>query len=190
MVVHSDKVKATVAALGLADAVWTMPPTLWVEEEREVMGEVTCPVCDGEKLVIRDADGKLMTFPDRYGKDSNAARNALMAMFRRKDDGACHNCLNRAGRALGTVKALVRRKVKVGYLQWPTGTVYDSRYFASDCMACGKNNIKSGLAPMMAQDANGIWHGMWVGYDCARKFFALSAEKQKELTSPDVVLDR
>ena len=69
----------------------------------------------------------------------------------------------------------VKNKTRCGEVAWPDntdGTVarLDSRFSHHDCMVCGKPYIKSGLVPVIAEDDDGVWHRMWVGQDCAKKF--------------------
>lgn len=185
----SDKVKATVAAMGLTDAMFEVAPIKWVKELRKVRGEVCCPTCEGNKFVIRDENDVVLKFDDI---NSLQAREARIAMRRRGDNGYCYTCSNprkQGGYPQGVVKAMVERMVDVGHIQWPEGTKFDSRFGHCDCNACGKNGIVSGTVPMMAQDASGTYHGVLMGHDCATKFFGLSKEQKKTLVGDDKILE-
>jgi hypothetical protein len=60
--------------------------------------------------------------------------------------------------------------VNAHYPAWPVGTEFTSRYDGHDCEACGKNHIKTGTYPVVAQRADGTHVGMFVGNTCVAKF--------------------
>jgi hypothetical protein len=181
----SDKVLRTLREMGTEGSAWSVPPTETQNEKRLVPTQVRCPVCEGGKYVIKDAAGRAIHRDDPNTPEARAARSA---MHKRGDDGTCPRCVNRVGRPTGEVTELRERVVPVVYIRWPAGTLFDSR-FIDGCMACGKRNVEN-VVPMVAYDAAGRPHGMWVGVDCARKFLALSAAEIKRLTGGDTVLAR
>lgn len=176
----SDKVQATVAALGLTGSAWEMAPIEWVKEMRTVRGEIACPACKGRKFVTRDENGNVLEFSPR---EFMAEYDAQRAMEKRGDNGYCYKCgnPNKGGYPQGVVKAMVQREVTVGYVRWPEGTKFNSRFAHCDCAACGKNWITTARVPMMAKDAAGAVHGMWLGQDCASKFFEMTREAKRTI---------
>jgi hypothetical protein len=184
---HSDKALKTIAMMGTVPGDWYIPEIDWVEENRMVIGLVTCPVCQGNKRVAKDASGAPKPWPSSrdYGAWSEYERAAREQC--KKDTGRsagweatnCDNCKGKIGRyghgSTGQVKSLVERLVRVGYVRWPAGVKFDSRFTTcSGCQLCAKEIRKSWRVPVAAKGADGSVHGMWVGSDCGRKF--LSAE--------------
>lgn len=191
MATLSDKVQVTVKAMGLDLSTMKVTDFRAVREERTVMGEVRCPTCEGNKYVIRNEADEVMHFDN---VNSVEARDARIAMKRRGDNGQCRTCSNprkQGGYPQGVVKQLVKKMVTVHYPIWPVGTKFDSRFDLHDCGACGKNGIKTGLVPMVGTDSNGIPHGLYVGQDCAGKFFETAADIVKQMKKDaDMVVER
>ncbi len=121
--------------------------------------------------------------------------------------GRCPECPPSRGtwasesRGSGQVTRWEKRKVWVGYPQWHKKTLFDSRFegaFYEDkrwetasksgktlqcvCQLCSKSitGVFSGLVPVTGKGADGKIHGMWVGEDCARKFFGVKNFKKKD----------
>jgi len=180
MTTLSDKVTATVAALGLTGKSFVMPEIEWKQEMRMVRADVTCPECDGTRHCRYDADLKPIVFVgNRDSSDYTAYRKAARDEANRSPSyGSCRKCTV-GGYSYGTIKGAVEKLVEVGRVIWPEGTKHDSRFSWCDCNACGKNNITSNRVPMYATDDAGVPHAMWLGVDCASKFFALSREAKK-----------
>lgn len=195
MATHSEKAMATLAGMNTAPADWQLTPIKWVEEEREVMGEVTCPTCRGHRDVCRDADGKVIPPPVlvEYGQpgsfDSVEKVNQYQLAARKQSRpsyGNCPTCRNRKGYCTGRVKGLVRARVMVGYPQFPKGTKFDSRFIGGcHCHLCNKQILKSWRVPVHGGGADGRTHGMWVGEDCARKFLDVKVKRAADSIMED-----
>lgn len=188
---HSDKAKATLAAMGILGATFTVPNFRWVEEERLVLREVTCPSCDGGKYVQYDAEGKLIPRPKwiNYGQPGHYERERERSAYDREarknargSFGNCTTCMNKRtkwGRiCTGKVEATVTATVLVGYPIWPEGTVLDSRFQSGGCcQLCNKRVPSRRFVAVHAPDAQGKHHALWVGEDCARKILSVKVPK-------------
>lgn len=202
MATHSEKALATLTALNIPAEQWKLTEIKWVKEEREIPGQVRCPVCLGGKNVVINPDGTVVppvVNTKKYGEegyfegyeaeqqyDRAARKCAREGMYQ---FGNCPRCRGKQRGytvAFGTVKGIVKAKVMVGYPQWKGGeaTKFDSRFARGcACHLCNKTVLKSGRVPVEAQDAQGNWHGMWLGQDCAKKFLSVTvatAEKGTE----------
>lgn len=152
MTTHSDKALTTITAMGTTPDQWRHAEIEWTREMRTVIGDVKCPTCQ---------KGFLST--------SNRCERCRYIGPGRK-----------SGYSLGTVKGPVQRMVMVGRPKWPTGTVFNSRFHSGcNCGLCNKSINK--FVPVVAVDAAGQAHGMWVGEDCAKKFLS-AVEKTKAPT--------
>jgi hypothetical protein len=198
MATHSEKAMATLTEMGTVPSVWQLTTIKWVEEEREIMGEVTCPTCDGDRDVCRDADGKVIPPPALVscgvGADEAAERRRQYhgeaweqaRKQGRHSYGNCPTCRNRKGYCTGRVKGLVREMVMVGYPQFPAGTKFDSRFSGGcHCHLCNKQILKSWRVPVHGVGADGRVHGMWVGEDCAKKFLAVKVKRAADSIMED-----
>lgn len=191
---HSQKGLTTLTLLGTLATAWKQTDIKWVKELRKVEGLVTCPTCDGLRWVRKDAAGKVIppparsreyVYPDPRSEYERTARaEATKATgYYAGYSGNCPTCVGKRpgtrnyGYCSGQVPGLVEREVMVGYPQWKPGTKFDSRFrFGSSnhpqCELCAKalKSLRAGQVPVEGQDANGQWHGMWVGEACAKKF--------------------
>lgn len=193
---HSDKALTTLAAMNTQPADWKRADIRWVEEERMVMGDVTCPTCFGARHVFFDDAKKVVPPPqtkdfpptESWHKDYDYyAWEKANREYREKAQkqsphawsaGNCPTCKctnTRArmyGNCTGKVPGLVKRRMLVGYPVWPAGTKFDSRFNGGcSCGLCNKTVLKSGLVPCVGTGViDGVTHGMWVGDTCARKF--------------------
>ena len=102
--------------------------------------------------------------------------------------GSCRRCTKGTSYSFGRVNGWVEKMVMVGYPVWLDGTKHDSRFAYCDCNACGKNGITSSRVPLYATDDAGVHHALWVGVDCAAKFFALTKEQKKLVKTEDKFL--
>jgi hypothetical protein len=182
---HSVKGLATLAIMGTVPAQWSLTPIRWIEEEREVMGQVTCPTCHGGKFV-RIEDGRVIAPPSDNSSDGFDYRNAARrdALRAGRTYGNCPTCAKRKGGwgliPQGKVAGLVRERVMVGYPKFPSGTRFDSRFFAGmHCNLCNKLIMKSHCVPVHATGDDGVTHGMFVGEDCAKKFLDVKLKRAK-----------
>lgn len=199
---HSDKALETLRQMGTQPGEWHLTPIEWVEEEREVPGDVRCPECDGGKWVVYDENGdagtvpKLVTGTGDYSAriESQRARDDYQRQARRSSPGShygnCRRCRGtRPGRFYnipkGTVRGRVLAKVMVGYPIFPAGARFDSRFSDNGncCELCDKLIQKSGRVPVNT-DGNPA-HAMWVGEDCARKFLDVKIKRAANAVMED-----
>lgn len=184
MATHSDKALTTIACMGTTPADWQLTPIKWVMEEREIIGLVRCPTCNGDKWVRKDGD-KAIPRPTGALELSEYLRLARNEAVRAGYGyGNCPKCLYHSRKgwgwmARGEVAGLVKATVPVGYPQFPEGVSFDSRFCGSNCNLCNKSIMKSGRVPVHATGADGKVHGMFVGEDCALKFLAVKIKRDK-----------
>ena len=138
---------------------------------------------DGEwvKTRIHESASKLSSARWQEVKNRNRGLAKELGYF---SVGAwpCSTCANgqykynrysgiRANRSTGyVVKWTEDVAVNAHYPAWPVGTDFTSRFNNHDCEACGKNGIKTGTYPVVAQRADGTHVGMFVGNTCVAKF--------------------
>lgn len=165
MTTHSDKALTTITAMGTTPDQWRHAEIEWTREMRTVIGDVPCPLCK---------TGFLST--------TNRCLRCLFTGTGRK-----------RGYSLGTVKGPVQKMVMVGRPKWPQGVKFDSRFHSGcHCGLCNKSINK--FVPVVAVDAAGVAHGMWVGEDCARKFLGavektVAPTKENQLDADAYVVD-
>jgi hypothetical protein len=185
---HSDKALETLKLMGTEPGDWSLTEIKWVTEEREIKGLVKCPDCRGEKLVRLDDDGNVIPMPNL--RDGYSAWQDYMRLARaehrarnRERYAGCPRCAKRQRGWMvsqGKVPGLVTEKVKVGYPQWPEGTVFDSRFRCGcACQLCDKTILKSWRVPVNTTAVDGTVHGMWVGSTCAGKFLDVKIKREK-----------
>jgi ssDNA-binding Zn-finger/Zn-ribbon topoisomerase 1 len=185
---HSAKALVTLAQMGTSPSQWQLTPIKWVEEEREVMGLVTCPICHGHKFV-RIVDGHVIPPPPysaghqvTHAYSQEAHRDASKA---NKPYGNCPRCGKQKGGwgmiPQGKIKGMVRAKVMVGDPQFPPGTRFDSRFAGGlHCNLCNKLVMKSHRVPVHATGDDSVTHGMFVGEDCAQKFLDVKLKRDED----------
>lgn len=199
-ITHSDKALTTLATMATTPDQWALTEILWVEEERLVMGQVTCPTCLGCKWV-RYENGQAVpqvasTFVGHGGgpsfDDVNAARSTARQNPGYSLYGNCPTCkaplrtkLGRVGGCTGKVPGLVLKAIMVGYPQFPAGARFDSRFAGSCCHLCAKRIEKSGRVPVNTITTDGAQHAMWVGEDCARKFLNVKIKRADDSVMED-----
>lgn len=191
MTTHSDKALKTLAEMNTKASDWGLTEILWKEEEAVVPVEETCPQCRGRKRTHVTPDGKLVNpellkiYHNPYGehvpqelrgKSQWAVGKALGVQY-----GACPVCKGPRGASRGYVVRYRVQKVRIGYVQWAAGTRFDSRFNHHDCQLCAKTiNVDRYRVPVTGRGEDGVVHGMWVGRDCARKFFGIKNFKKDE----------
>lgn len=148
---HSDKALETLALQGTTGDDWFHPEVKWVEEERLTTLREKCPDCRGWRRVGVFAENGAYT-----GKDAD-----------------CQRCFYSRGR-FGNCLVTKVRKVMVGYIQWPAGVRFESRFgyggnSRHQCELCAKGINKSNRVPLAAIKGDRAL-AMFVGEDCARKF--------------------
>jgi hypothetical protein len=194
MVTHSNKALKTFAEMNTKPSDWGLTEILWQEEVRTVPVEVDCPQCRGRKRTHITEDGQLATKeqlsiyhnpygahvpPELRGKGQREVGQALGIKY-----GPCPVCKGPRGASRGYVVELREAKVRVGYVQWAPGTVFDSRFNHHDCQLCAKTiKVDRYRVPVTARGADDVIYGMWVGRECARKFFGIKNFKKDEFLS-------
>lgn len=215
MTTHSDKARATLAAMNTQASDWHMAEIVWRKELRRVPTKIKCRSCKGTgRAFLRRSDSAYICAPydscahvkaflktkgdpraeASYFSTTPADRRAWLEA-EGIGEAQCPTCPARRkwnGYGTGEVIALVEREVEVGYIQWPDGCRFDSRYQYSDgrslthCALCSKGINQSGRVPVVGQDATGQWHGMFVGEDCARKFMSFERFKKDSFISDNL----
>lgn len=196
---HSEKALKTLALLGTKPEDWKQTDIRWVYELRNVVRDVTCPVCFGERRVRIDREtGKPVEVPAEIANDFYKRQSFFAGKTFTYE--CCTRCVGTHGRnrgySTGKIPGLVKMHVMVGYPIWPEGTKFDSRFREAAtgrycCHLCSKS-LQSLQVPVVGRGADGQVHGMWVGTDCAKKFlmglrFYVPQEVKKK--GLDVVLD-
>lgn len=70
----------------------------------------------------------------------------------------------------------------VGVVQWAKHTHFDSRFGSGiNCSLCSKLIPSGRFIPVTGKGKDGRVHGMWVGEDCARKFFGVKNFKEDHI---------
>lgn len=160
---HSQKGLETMAEMNTSPKDWELTPIRYEESVVMEMRRVTCPKCNGTEMF---KDG------EKYVP--------------------CDNCDLIDGSKFtrsGMVKQLVPTKVTYAIPEWLPDVEFDSRFNLHaygdsggtwHCQLCNKKIKSSGMVPVQAKSPDGKSHGMWVGSDCAKKFFALSLKLKKD----------
>jgi hypothetical protein len=166
--VHSPKTIETLRQMGCDTTGWALPPVEWRIERRLVPTTTTCPTCHGRGQVADEA--VRATAAD--APTPAAQRDRAHAMR------ACPTCPRRRNwpdYGSGKLTQLVERDVEVGYLLWPEGVRFDSRFAGGHrCDLCSKPITNA--VPVLATDAAGHAHGMLVGEDCAKTLLGVALD--------------
>lgn len=181
---HSEKGIKTIKIMNTRSKDWGLTPIKWTREWTIMPVVEKCPDCDGRgEADFFKATGKLAKNPydskKEYFKWNEWLREIRMTGERKQ----CPTCPKKrtSWGDIGTGEVTVYKKIKVwvGRPVWAKGTKFDSRFAnqwrdAKVCELCSKSITGrwSNLVPVNAK-AKGVIHGMWVGEDCARKFFGL-----------------
>lgn len=184
---HSEKGLKTLSVMNTTPEEWGLTDIKWVQEKRMMPVKAKCPDCHGIGKAWVNPEGKAHDF----WKHTDLP---CMTGFEKKEqiekyslkEGKCPTCPSSrkwSGRGTGEVVIFKEMKVWVGYVQWHSKTVFDSRFnhTSGDCHLCSKRIKQSRLVPVTAKGKDGIIHGMWVGMDCARKFFGIKNFKKDEV---------
>lgn len=200
---HSDKGIETLTQMGTTPEAWGLTPIKWETKLVKMSVWVRCPVCNGDGNVWMhpkhgmlslskvnelgfyktDKESKKQFCPTcpkvkwtktgRWAFDKNA-----QTMERNNENG----WLFGYGQANGLVieECMVPRQV--GVPQWANGTKFDSRFGGGmHCALCSKAIPSGRFVPVNGKDAAGAVHGMWIGEDCARKFFGVKNFKDDQI---------
>ncbi len=211
MATHSEKALKTLELMDSAPEAWKQADVKFVKELCKVPGEVTCPDCLGGKVIARDEAGNIIRppqtgdFPGKFGQsyDYYAWHEAHRAYQKlaesqgapRGGRGNCQKCRCTNPRArlygwsIGKVQGMVEQMMWVGYIQWPAGIKFQSRFQGGrHCALCNKFIYASDMVPAVgSRRSDGQALGMWVGADCAKKFLPgvwtyVSPEKGEDFT--------
>jgi hypothetical protein len=196
---HSSKAIKTIELMNTKPSDWGLVEIKYKREKRWVPEKRKCLFCWGNGSCYVRKNGESHDF--WIGPDGK--RRACLSGFEREKDikkykleiGTCSKCNG------GSVIKWLKKLVWIGYPQWHKKTLFDSRFedgfyqnkrwenatakgktLKCVCALCSKSitGIFSGLVPVTGKGADGKIHGMWVGEDCARKFFGVKNFKKKD----------
>lgn len=199
---HSDKGLDTLTGMKTVPSDWGLAPIKW--ELRRMVEEVLvlCPLCKGDGR-IGTVDGKTVDGCTAWNSRAQASIRTCTKCpqvrftrkgrewYREDEDGvwrgtggghhgASHS--NNYSFMNGLVLASVTIEREVGIVQWAKGTKFDSRFGGGHhCSLCSKDIPSGQFAPVNGKGADKIVHGMWVGMDCARKFFGIKNFKENQV---------
>ncbi len=161
---HSAKAAKTLELMGTVGSDWYHPAVKWVEEQRMMWVEVRCTTCGGGGRLYRDTAGNWL-------RDERGNSTPL----------TCPTCTSERSkfRGWGSGKMLAYKlaKVMIGYIQWPAGVRFNSRFGTNGrncCELCSKTVKRSNLVPVATDKGN---QAMWIGQDCASKFLNVRVYK-------------
>lgn len=202
---HSDKGLETLTGMNTIPADWGLTAIKW--ELRKMIAEVwvLCPLCAGGGQ-IGTLKGKTVPSHEAWNAHDDKARESIRTCtkcpqrpftrkgrewYREDEDGvwrgtggghsgAAHS--NSYSFMNGLVLAEVTVEREVGIVQWAKNTQFDSRFGGGHhCSLCSKDIPSGQFAPVTGKGADGVIHGMWVGMDCARKFFGIKNFKENQI---------
>lgn len=188
---HSDKALATIAQMGTKPEQWKVAEIRWATEERMVSAEVTCPECGGWGITPKDEAGEAVPYPSalHYSAptffERDRERRDWISKAHTSKGAPCERCKGRNPRArtygysTGKIMGQVLAKVRVGYVIWPEGVTFDSRFADRDCQLCGKTIPSGEVVPVHTKGIEPA-HGMWVGTDCGRKIFGIELKLKED----------
>lgn len=200
---HSEKALKTITEMGTLPADWGLTEIEWRKERRAVPTLVDCPECRGRGEARYRPDGKLVT--QEFMHQTVGSSYAAWLRYWEENhvtEEKCKRCPARRGHAgtrygTGRIWKMVTRVIYVGYVQWADGTLFDSRFgpesesyygrmSESVCQLCSKSINKSGRVPVTGRGRDGRIHGMWVGLDCAQKFFGVRNFKKDQFINDNL----
>lgn len=187
---HSDKGNETLSLMGTEAKDWGLAAIRW--EKRMVPTEVwvLCPSCGGSGE-IGTVEGKTVNSCTAWNAGARdtirpcptcvrGSRNRKY--YHSKEVGFCDHHGEK-----GLVRETKVIEREIGIVQWATGTRFDSRFFSGmRCGLCGKVVPSGRFVPVTGKGADGVVHGMWVGEDCARKFFGVKNFKEDQVVDREV----
>ena len=204
---HSDKGLETLAKMNTIPTDWGRADIKW--ELRTMMAEVyvACPTCRADGYVyIHPKLGTLSAAQANeggYAVTSASKREVCSTcpqvrfarkgrkyyseekggIWREARDG--HHGAAWMERYLwqnGLVLKTVKVEREVGIVQWAKGTRFDSRFQEWGCCdLCSKRIPSHRFAPVTGKGKDGVIHGMWIGLDCALKFFGIKNFKEGQV---------
>lgn len=183
---HSEKGLKTLEMMGTNPDNWGLVQIKWVQEYRMMPVKVDCPTCQRTGQAHFEKDGKLAVNKIDYEKDYYGWQDRARQM-RSLPRGKCPECPSMRKYPMygtGQIEKMKNMKVWIGYPQWEKGTQFKSRFNhdADRCQLCNKLIKESGFVAVQGKDKEDNNLGMYVGEDCARKFFGI-AKWKKDSTS-------
>lgn len=202
-VIHSEKALKTIAMMSTVPTDWGRTEIKW--EERRIPTEVwvLCPSCAGSGRV-GTLDGKTVPSHDAHNKGARdtirpcetcprvrwtrQGRRWYWQHGQEGDPGGDRHHGHPDSRPSyhemnGLVLATLLVNQRVGVVQWAKNTHFDSRFAASwdQCQLCAKVVPSQIFCPVTGRGSDGVIHGMWIGQDCAKKFFQIKNFKKDEV---------
>lgn len=199
-VTHSDKALKTISEMVTVPTDWGRTEIKW--EKRRISEEVwvLCPACAGSGKV-GTLKGKTVPSHDAwngFAKDTiRPCESCPRVPWTRKGrtyywkDGKNgepgrenHGSPDNGYREMnGLVREWLMVEREVGIVQWADGTKFDSRFSDShdQCQLCAKVIRSQRFCPVTGKGADGVVHGMWIGEDCAKKFFQIKNFKKDQV---------
>ncbi len=200
---HSDKGLETLTAMKTVPSDWGLAAIKW--ELRRVVEEVwvLCPLCAGGGQ-IGTLKGKIVPSHEAWNSCDAEARKTIRVCtqcpqvrftrkgrqwFRENEDtkvwegtgGGHHGAAHSSNYSFmnGLISEFKPIMKEVGVVQWAKDTKFDSRFGGGHhCSLCSKDIPSGQFAPVTGKGQDGVIHGMWVGMDCARKFFGIKNFKE------------
>lgn len=187
---HSEKGLKTLEMLNTKPEDWGLVQIKWIKEDRMMPVKVRCETCFGTgeatfengKLALNKVDSK-----KDYDKWQVRAQELHRLRYIPGGKGKCPTCpamRKHPSYGTGEVTKFKKMKVWIGYPQWEEKTMFWSRFNhdADRCQLCNKLIKESGFVAVQGKDKEDNNLGMYVGEDCARKFFGI-AKWKKDSTS-------
>lgn len=198
---HSDKALKTISEMKTVPSDWGRTEIKW--EKRRIYTEVwvLCPVCAGSGKV-GSLKGKVVPSHEAHNGGARETirpcetcprvpwtRNGRTWYWKDGKNGEIgndrhHGSPDRDYREMnGLVREWLMVEKEVGIVQWAEGTKFDSRFSDSSdqCQLCAKVIPSQRFCPVTGKGADGMIHGMWIGEDCAKKFFQIKNFKKDQV---------
>lgn len=206
---HSDKGLETLTQMKSVPTDWGLTEIKWEMRRVDEEVWVLCPLCAGAGE-IGTVKGKTVPRHEAWNTGASATirtctecpklhfTRAGREYFRQNEEtgiwvntrhivnGAASS--NQYSFANGLVSKVCTIEKLVGIVQWAKGTKFSSRFaykFGAtaghrECHLCAKAIPSGRFIPVTAKIADGTILGMWVGEDCARKFFGIKNFKKDQ----------
>lgn len=207
---HSDKGLETLTQMKSVPTDWGLTEIKWEKRIVNDEVWVLCPLCGGDGR-IGTVKGKTVNGCEAWNARAHDTIRTCTKCpklrftrkgreyFRENEDtkvwyntghevsGAAHS--NQYSFANGLVLKVVPVEKLIGIVQWAKGTKFASRFAYKhgattghqECHLCAKAIPSGRFIPTTAKIADGTILGMWVGEDCARKFFGIKNFKKDQV---------
>ncbi len=193
---HSEKGLKTLAEMGTAPESWGLTPIKWENKLVKINAWVACPDCGGGgykkkadesswKPSEQEACDKCPRVPFTKKGRTYFWKHSEENFYRRNDGHHGAVWISRYAYMNGLVQKEILVEKMVGKVLWAEGTEFDSRFSQTfdQCHLCAKVIPSHRFVPVNGKGANEVIHGMWVGEDCARKFFGIKAFTPEQIIS-------